>query len=64
MSRSCPLKLSIYVVQSGLSKANATTEKLELLRVTENHLMETYQLPFGVIASGKPRELRAHHAAS
>jgi len=52
MSRSCPVKLSIYVVQPGLSKANATTEKLELLRVTENHLMETYQLPFGVIAGG------------
>ena len=51
MSRSCPVKLSIYVVQPGLSKANATTEQLELLSVTENHLIETYQLPFVVIAN-------------
>lgn len=51
MSRLCPIKLSIFVVQPGLSKQEATVEQLELLSVTENHLMETYKLPFGVIAS-------------
>ena len=51
MSRGCPVKISIYIVQPGLSKTNATDEQLELLSVTENHLSETYQLPFGVVAS-------------
>lgn len=51
MSRSCPTKLNIHIAQPGLSRANATIEQLELLSVTENHLMETYQLLFGVIAS-------------
>jgi hypothetical protein len=51
ISRSRPVKLKVFVVQPGLSKGNATLDQLELLSVTENHLMETYQLPFGVIAS-------------
>lgn len=51
ISRLRPLRLRINIVQPGLSKANATRHQLELLSVTENHLMETYQLPFGVIAS-------------
>jgi superfamily II DNA or RNA helicase len=51
MSRHRPVKVKVYVVQPGLSKKNATRDQLELLSVTENHLMETYQLPFGVIAS-------------
>ena len=29
----------------------ATRDQLELMCVTENHLMETYQIPFSVIAS-------------
>ncbi len=51
MSRLCPMSLKIYIVQPGVSKANATRDQLELMSATENHLMETYQLPFGVIAS-------------
>lgn len=51
MARVCPVTLKIFVVQLGLSKSNATREQLELLSVTENHLMETYKLPFAVIAS-------------
>ena len=39
------------MVQPGLSRSNATTEQLELISVTENYLMETYQLPFLFIAS-------------
>jgi hypothetical protein len=47
----CLVKLAIHIVQPGLSKADATRDQLELLSVTENHLMETYRLPFVVIAS-------------
>jgi len=39
------------IVQPGLSKAQVSREQLELLSVTETYLMETYRLPFGVIAS-------------
>jgi superfamily II DNA or RNA helicase len=51
MARIRPLRLRIFIVQPGLSKSNATVEQLELLSVTENHLMETYKLKFNVIAS-------------
>lgn len=51
MSRTLPVKLGIFIVQPGLSRSNATTEQLELISVTENYLMETYQLPFLFIAS-------------
>jgi hypothetical protein len=51
MSRVCPVRLRIFIVQPGLSKKNATLDQLELLSVTENHLMETYNLPLRVIAS-------------
>jgi superfamily II DNA or RNA helicase len=51
MSRLCPVALTICIVQPGLSKANATRDQLELLSVTENHLIETYRLPLVVIAS-------------
>jgi hypothetical protein len=51
MSRLCPVSLSINIVQPGLSKAQATRDQLELLSVTETYLMETYRLPFGVIAN-------------
>lgn len=51
MSRLCPVTLKIYIVQPGLSKAQASAEQLELLSVTETYLMETYRLPFGVISS-------------
>jgi hypothetical protein len=53
MSRVLPMELKIFIVQPGLSRANASDDQLQLLSVTENHLMETYKLPFGVIASYK-----------
>lgn len=51
VSRLCPVSLKIFIVQPGLSKAQVSREQLELLSVTETYLMETYRLPFGVIAS-------------
>jgi hypothetical protein len=51
MSRLCPVSLKVFIVQPGVSKANATRDQLELLSVTENHLMETFQLSFNLIAS-------------
>lgn len=51
MSRVCPVRLKIFIVQPGLSQENASNSQLELLSVTENYLMETYKLPFSVIAS-------------
>ncbi len=51
MSRLCPVSLKVYIVQPGVSKANATRDQLELMSVTENHLMETFQITFSVIAS-------------
>lgn len=51
MSRLLPVELKIYIVQPGLSKSGASEDQLELLSVTENHLMETYKLPLTVIAS-------------
>ena len=51
MSRQIPIALTIYIVQPGLSKTNATQDQLKLLSVTENYLMETYQIRFGVICS-------------
>ena len=41
----------IYIVQPGLSKRQATEQQLEILGVTENHLMETYRISFGVIGN-------------
>jgi superfamily II DNA or RNA helicase len=51
MSEFVPLTVRVSIVQPGLSRASATREQLELLSVTENHLMETYQLPFVPIGS-------------
>ena len=52
MSRTYPgIELKIFIVQPGLSRSNARVAQLELLSVTENHLMETRKLPFAVIAS-------------
>ena len=51
ISRGLPIELKVFIVQPGLSKSNASTAQLELLSVTENYLMETYQIPFEVIAS-------------
>ena len=43
--------LRAFLVQPGLSVAQASTEQLELLAVTENYLMETFAVPLTVIAS-------------
>jgi superfamily II DNA or RNA helicase len=51
ISHLCPVSLKIFIVQPGVSKANATLDQLQLMSVTENYLMETYHLSFGVIAS-------------
>lgn len=51
MSQLCPIHLKIFIVQPGVSKQEASQEQLLLLAVTENYMFETYQLPFGVIAS-------------
>jgi hypothetical protein len=51
MVRLCPMTLKIFIVQPGVSRSVVTPEQLRLMSVTENHLMETFQLPFGVIAS-------------
>jgi superfamily II DNA or RNA helicase len=51
MSRLKRVEFRIYIVQPGLSKKIVSSEQLELLSVTENYLMETYKIPFGVIAS-------------
>ena len=45
------MRLTIHIVQPGLSRARATADQLELLSVTENHLAEIYDIPFVVIAS-------------
>jgi hypothetical protein len=49
MSRLLPVDFKFYIVQPGVSKANASPDQLLLLSVTENYLSETYQLGFGVI---------------
>jgi hypothetical protein len=46
-----PVFLSVAIVQPGVSCAEVSPDQLHLLGVTENYLMETYQLPFQVIAS-------------
>jgi hypothetical protein len=51
MSRLLPVNFRIYIVQPGVSKANASPQQLTLLSVTENFLAEIYQLRLGVIAS-------------
>ena len=50
-SKVAQTNLSIAIVQPGLSQTNATDEQRLLLSVTECTLMETYQIPFRVIAS-------------
>jgi len=51
MSRLLPIQLKVIIVQPGLSVSKVSSDQLELLSVTENYLMETYKLSFGVIAS-------------
>lgn len=51
MSRNSEVRLTIFLVQPGLSKMKASNAQLELLAVTENYLLETYKIPFGIIGS-------------
>lgn len=50
-SRTAVLKLRVFIVQPGLSRSKVRPEQLSLLSVTENFLLETYGVPFGVIGS-------------
>ena len=43
--------LRVAIVQPGLAKEEITDEQLELLAVTENYLMETYNVPFRIVVS-------------
>jgi hypothetical protein len=51
VSRTNPVLVRVFMVQPGVSRTSASPAQLELLSVTENHLMETYQLPLRIIAS-------------
>lgn len=51
MTYTTPMTLKIVVVQPGVSKAEVSDQQLRLLSVTDNYLMETYQLPFLVVTS-------------
>lgn len=51
LSRRIPMKLKIFIVQPGLSKSRASAPQLRFLSVTQNYLMETGNVSFGVIAS-------------
>ena len=51
MSRRADVKLKVYVVQPGLSKALASHGQLMLLAVTEQFLSDTYEIPFSVMCS-------------
>jgi hypothetical protein len=51
MSRRADVKLKVYVVQPGLSKALASNGQLMLLAVTERFLSDTYEIPFSVMCS-------------
>lgn len=46
-----PVDIEITIVQPGLSKGSVSQDQLQLLSVTENYLMQTYQLPFKAITS-------------
>ena len=51
MSRKVSVALKICVVQPGVSRAAISPAQLELLAVTENHLWETFQIPFEAFVS-------------
>ena len=51
ISRLLPVAFKIFIAQPGLCKRTPAPEQLGLLSVTQNYLWETYQIPFGVIAS-------------
>lgn len=45
------VQLRVMIVQPGMSKALIKLEQLELLAVTDNYLMETFNVAFGVVTS-------------
>lgn len=51
LSRRHEVRLSVYVVQPGLSKHGASAPVRVLLGATERYLYETYQVPFIVVCS-------------
>lgn len=51
ISRISEVKLRVFLVQPGVSKAVVSPSQLALLGVTEKFLYETYQVPFQVIVS-------------
>lgn len=50
-SRRADVKLKVFVVQPGLSKAAASASQMTLLAVTERYLSDTYEVPFSVMCS-------------
>jgi superfamily II DNA or RNA helicase len=51
MSELYDLRINIFIVQPGVSKAQITAEQRKILAVTESYLLETFELPFRAIVS-------------
>jgi hypothetical protein len=51
LSKRCDLRLSVFAVQPGVSKAKVSESQLLLLSVVEKYLHETYQLDFSLLCS-------------
>lgn len=51
MSDLYDLRINVFVVQPGVSKAALTPEQRKVLAVTESYLLETLEIPFRVITS-------------
>ena len=51
LSRTCRITIRVFIVQPGLSKAEAADHQLAVLGVTEKFLQETYQVPLQVYCS-------------
>ena len=45
------VRMSIYIVQPGISRASLGAEHKKLLGITDHYLLETYELPLKVIVS-------------
>jgi superfamily II DNA or RNA helicase len=51
LSKRTEVRLSVFVVQPGVSKAVVSDSQLTLLSVAEHYLQETYEIPFSVLCS-------------
>lgn len=51
LSRTCRIAIRVFIVQPGLSRAEAAEHQLAVLGVTEKFLQETYQVPLQVYCS-------------